>query len=152
MTRQQKYIRAFSTALWDTDLIASRITLAIAEFFWAVMLLWPGDTFARPTYSHMASIMSENTWGLLFLLSAVTQISIVLIEDMHSRFARYFAAWNAALWCYTVYAMIVSVYPPPAAIGGEIALAITAAWIFTRPYILAKGYCTAYGYQQTYQD
>lgn len=152
MTRRQKYLHAFSRALWDTDFLSSRITLAIGEFFWAIMLLWPGDTFDRQTYSHMAAVMPENAWGLLFLASGVTQLSIVLIEDMHSRFARYFAAWNAALWCYTVYAMIASVYPPPAAIGGEIALAITATWIFTRPYILAKGYCTAYGYQQTHQD
>lgn len=145
MTRQHKYLKSFSSALWDTQLISSRITLAMGELFWAIMLLWPGDTFGRPAYSHMAAAMSEEMWGIIFLVSGVTQLTIVILDDMHSTFARYFAAWNATLWCYTVYSMLASMYPPPAAIGGEIALAIAAAWIFIRPYILARGYCSAYG-------
>lgn len=144
MTRPQKMLRALSSALWDTDLISSRMTLALGELAWAVMLLWPGDTFGRPTYSHMAGVMTEEAWGLVFLLSAGTQITIVLLDDLHSRFARYFAAWNAVLWTYTVYSMLASVYPPPAAIGGEIALAMSACWIWVRPYILAQGYRRAY--------
>jgi hypothetical protein len=59
------------------------------------------------------------------------------MEDFHSRFARYFAGWNALLWCYTVVGMMISVYPPPAAIGGEIALSVLALWIFARPYALS---------------
>lgn len=144
MTHSQKFLRSLSSALWDTDLISSRMTLAAGELCWCVMLLWPGDTFGRPTYSHMATVMSEECWGVLFLLSSVTQMSIILMDDMHTRFARYFAAWNASLWCYTVWSMLASVYPPPAAIGGEIALAVASIWIFVRPYILAQGYRHAY--------
>ena len=143
MTKPQKMLRAFSSALWDTDLIASRMTLAFGEFCWAVMLLWPGESFDRPTYHHMATIMNENAWGLLFALSAGTQLTIILMDDMHSRFARYFACWNACLWLYTVWAMLASIYPPPAAIGGEIALATAAVWVWIRPYILAQGYANA---------
>jgi len=128
-----------SKALWDSDLIASRISLALSEFFWAVMLLWPGDTFTRPTYMLMQKVTNEEVWGVLFLASAVTQMSIVLMDDMHSRFARYFAGWNATLWAYVVTSMLISVQPPPAAIGGEIALALIAIWIWARPNILARG-------------
>jgi len=134
-----RLVNNLSKALWDSDLIASRISLALSEFFWAVMLLWPGDTFTRPTYALMHKAANEEVWGILFLASAVTQMSIVLMDDMHSRFARYFAGWNAALWTYVVTSMLISVQPPPAAIGGEIALALIAVWIWARPNILAHG-------------
>lgn len=141
-----KYLSSLSRALWDSDLIGARLSLAIGEFFWAVMLLWVGDTFGRPTYHHMAIIANEEIWGLVFLVSSVTQLSIVLMDDMHSKFARYFAAWNASLWVFVVWSMLASVYPPPAAIGGEIALAFAAGWVWLRPYILAEGYKRA-GYK-----
>lgn len=144
MTRPQKMLRALSAALWDSDLVSSRLTLAFGEFCWAIMLFWPGDTFGRPTYSLMAIVFSEEIWGVIFFVSCMTQITIVLLDDMHSTFARYFACWNASLWVYTVYSMLVSVYPPPAAIGGEIALALSACWIWIRPYILAQGYRRVY--------
>lgn len=135
-----KFIQALSKALWDSDLIATRIMLSIAEFSWFIMLAWPGDTFGRPTYTHMALIVNEEVWSIVFLLSAITQFTIVLQEDIHSKFARYFAAWNAAFWGYVVVSMLLSVYPPPAAIGGEIALAFAAGWIWIRPYILSEGH------------
>lgn len=136
----RKLITSLSRLLWDTDLVATRFLLAIAEFLWAIMLLWPGDTFGRPTYSHMAVVMSEDAWALTFLLSAITQATIVLTGDFHTRFARYFAGWNAGLWGCVIVSMLLSVYPPPAAIAGEIALACGAVWIWVRPYILAEGY------------
>lgn len=140
----EKYLRACSRALWDSDLIASRLTLFLAELLWAAMLLWPGDTFDRPTYTAMAHVMSEELWAFVFAMSAATQLGIVLLEDYHSRFSRIFAGWNAALWLYTVAGMLASVYPPPAAIGGEIALTVLACWIFVRPYALAAMYGRAH--------
>jgi len=135
-----KYIASLSRALWDSDLIATRITLFFGEMLWAIMLLWNGDTFSRPTYAHMAVIMNEELWAIIFAVSAITQLTIVLMDDMHSKFARYFAGWNAVLWVYVAWSMLASVYPPPAAIGGEIALALGALWVWIRPYILAEGY------------
>lgn len=134
-----KYLRSLSRALWDTDLVGVRLTLFFAELAWAVMLYWPGDTFGRPTYHLMEQTAPEMVWAFLFLVSAATQLTIVLQEDFHSRFARYFAGWNACMWTYCVGSMLLSVYPPPAAIGGEIALAVSAIWVWLRPYILAFG-------------
>jgi len=138
-----KLINNLSRALWDSDLIASRLSLAIAEFFWAVMLLFWGnshDLFSRPTYKQMAVIMPAESWGIVLLLSAGVQLTIILNGDMHSSFARYFAAFNACLWVYIgIVSPLLSVYPPPAAMGGEFALAFAAVWIWVRPYILAKG-------------
>lgn len=140
MTLQQRFLKSVSVALWDSELISSRIILGMGELFWAIMLFWAGDTFSRPAYFHMSEIMAENSWALVFLISALLQMYIVISGKFHTRLARYFAFWNMILWGYTVIAMLLSVYPPPAAIGGEIAIAISAVWIWVRPYILVEGY------------
>lgn len=145
MTSAEKMIHGISRALWDSDLVATRVSLAIGEFFWAIMLLWPGDTFGRPTYHVMSNVMSEDAWGLVLLLSAATQITIVMLESYHTLFARTFAAWNATLWVFLVVSMLMSVFPPPAAIGGEVALAAAAVWVWVRPFILSDAYRRAYG-------
>ena len=142
----KKVISALSKTLWDSDLVATRFLLAMSEAIWALLLMWPGDTFGRPTYSHMAMVMPEEAWALVFAASAVTQATILFTEDFHSKFARYFAGWNAVLWGYVVISMLISVYPPPAAISGEIALSIGAIWIWVKPYLLVEGYRRA-GYQ-----
>ncbi len=135
-----KFVSALSKLLWDTDLIGTRFTLAMAEFFWALMLAWPGDTFGRPTYDHMSKVMSESQWALVFLASALVQTTLVLKHSFHCTFARYFALWNCLLWTFVVVSMLLSVYPPPAAIAGEIALSLASIWICVRPYILVEGY------------
>lgn len=145
MTTAEKMIHGISRALWDSDLVATRVSLAIAEFFWAVMLLWPGDTFDRPTYHVMSRVMNEDAWGFVILLSAATQITIVMMESFHTLFARVFAAWNATLWVFLVASMLMSVFPPPAAVGGEVALAAAAVWVWIRPFILSDAYRRAYG-------
>lgn len=137
---QNKYIHGLSRALWDSDLVATRITLGIGEGLWAVMLLWAGNTFDRPTYAVMSHVMHEEAWALVLLLSSAMQITIVMSEQYHAVWARVFAAWNAVVWTFLCVSMIVSVNPPPAAIGGEVALAFAATWIWLRPYILAEMY------------
>ena len=132
-------ISGMSRALFDSDLIATRLALFIAEALWAVMLFWPGDTFERPTYSAMGVVAPELVWACAFGISAVLQISIVVYQQCSRPWAHLFAAWNAALWLAAVVLMIAGVYPPPAAIGGEIALTVSAVWIAVRPAILQKG-------------
>lgn len=136
-------IPAMSRALFDSDLISTRLILGVAEMLWAIMLIWPGDTFSRPTYHLMSHVMREEAWALVFLLSSITQIAIVVQETFHTPFARYFAGWNAVLWAFTVVSMVFSVYPPPAAIAGEITLAAAALWIFVRPYLIMEGLARA---------
>ena len=136
---QDKVISAVRRILFEEEFVGTRLILALSEFMWAILLLWPGDSFDRPTYSVMAKVMPEEAWGLVFLVSGVTQISIVLREDFYCPLSRYFAAWNAALWVYVVVAMLLSVSPPPAAISGEIILAMAAAWIWVKPIIIFNG-------------
>ena len=134
----QKALSALSRALFDTDMITARILLAVAEFLWGALLFWPGDTFGRPTYSLMAMVLPEEAWAALFMCSSVFQMWIITTEEFHSRPARIFAAYNAALWAFIIFAMLFAVYPPPAAISGEIALACAAFWIWFRPHLISK--------------
>lgn len=123
--------RLFQIAFYS-DLHASRFALALAEFIWAVTLLWPGDTFGRPTYHIMSQVMTEEAWGALFLLTSVLQFSILMEGRYHSRFAIVFACYNAVMWWFVCVSMYMSVFPPPAAISGELALAFAASWIWIR--------------------
>ena len=132
-------LSGMTRALFDSDLVATRLTLALAELLWALMLFWPGDTFTRPTYTAMGHAAPELCWAAVFLVSAAVQYRIVACELCGTRFASWFSAFNALLWVATVGLMVYSVYPPPAAIGGEIALTCSAVWIWVRPIIMKHG-------------
>ena len=132
-------VESVSKAIFESDLVATRLTLVLSELLWSIMLCWPGHVFSRPTYHHMSLIAPEMLWSLVFFLSAIGQLYIVLSQRYHSAFARNFSFWNATLWCFVVISMLLSVYPPPAAIGGEIALAFAATWIWVRPFIIIAG-------------
>lgn len=135
----QRFVGGMRAALFDSPLVTSRLTLAVGELLWAVMLLWPGDTFVRPTYSMMGQVAPEPCWAVAFLVTALLQAWIVSMELYDTRAAWLFSGWNTSLWFTAIYCMLESVYPPPAAIGGEVALAISALWIFTRPIINKLG-------------
>lgn len=135
-----------AAAIFDSDLIATRLLLAFAEFLWAVMLFWPGDTFGRPTYALMAALAPENVWACAFGVTSYLQLYIVLNGRQHTLWAHYFALWNSLLWAYVVGSMLLSVYPPPAAIAGEISLMTAAAWVWVRPMILLHYARLAHGH------
>jgi hypothetical protein len=123
--------RAFNL-IYGSDLHATRLLLGIAELAWAIALFWPGDTFSRPTYSVMALVAPETCWAIAFLITSFLQFHILLYTNYHSKFAVIFAGWNSFLWIFTVFSMYMGVYPPPAAISGELAMALGATWVFIR--------------------
>lgn len=118
--------------LYRSDLCGTRFLLGFAELLWAITLTWPGETFGRPTYHGMQGIMTENAWGALFFVTCFCQWFLLIKEEYHTKRAVIFALINTALWTFCVISMYLSVYPPPAAISGELALALGAAWIFVR--------------------
>lgn len=139
-----KLSHRLSVAIFDSDLIATRLLLGFAEFLWAVMLFWPGETFNKPTYALMSALAPETVWACAFGLTSYLQLHIVLNFRQHTLWAHYFAMWNAIVWAYVVGSMLLSVYPPPAAIAGEISLMLAATWVFVRPIILQHYYRLAY--------
>ena len=111
---------------------SARFLLAMAETIWFITLAWPGDTFGRPTYSVMADMAPEMIWALIFAITAVFQWIIFFTGHYYNRCAATFALWNMSLWWFVSVSMYLSVYPPPAAISGELALAFGASWIYVR--------------------
>lgn len=134
-----RLVDPLTRAIFDSDLISTRLTLALAEALWCFMLLWSGDTFTRPTYTIMGQAAPEMVWALIFGITSTLQFAVVLRDELRAPWARVFATWNAGLWVFAVGSMLLSVYPPPAAIGGEIALAVAALWIWARPLLLERG-------------
>ena len=118
---------------------SARFTLAVAETIWCIALFWPGNTFDRPTYQLMALIASETVWGLLFGLTAIGQWAILFYGRYHNKLAILFAAWNAVLWWWVCTSMYLSIYPPPAAISGELALALASTGVFVRSGVTRPG-------------
>jgi hypothetical protein len=137
-TFNDAYIRLVRV-LFYSDLHGTRCILALAEVIWSITLFLPGETFSRPTYHVMAQVASENAWGVIFAISAITQISILVKGEYHSTFSTVFAGWNSVLWSFVVISMYLSISPVPAAISGETALAIGAAWIWIRSGLKLKG-------------
>ena len=147
----EKVISAFARALFSKDMVSARIILALSEFMWFMLLVWPGDTFGRPTYNGMAKVMPEECWALVFLATSMMQSAIIGKENFHSREARWFAAYNVLLWVFVVGSMLASVYPPPAAISAEIVLALASFWIWLKPHVerwmIIKSWRAVYGRQ-----
>lgn len=135
---KQCFSRFKSIALFG-NMHSARFILAMAETIWACTLLWPGDTFARPTYHLMSAIATEATWSIIFAVTAAAQWYILFSGRYHDRFSILFAACNAVLWWWVCISMYMSVYPPPAAISGELALAFAATWVFVRSGVTKPG-------------
>lgn len=74
----------------------------------------------------------EQVWAFIFGISAGVQLYLILVQNYFSKFAQIFAGWNALFWSLVVISIYNSVTPPPAAISGELSLAIAAAWVFVR--------------------
>lgn len=136
---KDKLIHPVTHALFESDLITTRIILAIAEMSWCLMLLWPGQTFNASAYTIMGVLMPELCWAVVFGITSALQFLIAIKQCWYEPWARVFATWNASLWILAVGSMAISVYPPPAAIGGEIALALAAVWIWARPLLIERG-------------
>lgn len=128
---QQAFARLMYLGLRG-NLHSARFTLALAETVWFITLAWPGDTFNRPTYSIMAGFAVEEVWAVIFFVTAACQWWILLWGRYHSKFAIVFSFFNMLLWVTCVFCMYASVFPPPAAISGELALTAASIWIFFR--------------------
>lgn len=115
-----------------SDSTAVRFILMVAELTWALTLWWPGETFERPTYKAMALLAPENVWGAILAITGILQGYFILLRRYHGTASIAFSIWNVLLWWFLVFGMYASVYPPPAAISGELALAAAASWVLCK--------------------
>ena len=118
--------------MFAIDMEGTRFTLALAACLWSIMLFWSGDTFDRPTYTVMASIADELTWAALFGLQGICAFYSLLTEKKTRFLFNFDAVLGCLLWSGSCVAMLMSVYPPPAAISAEIAAAFASWWVLVR--------------------
>lgn len=123
-------------SLWyimkHSDLLYSRFCLALSSFLWSVMLFWPGDTFSRPTYSMMGNLFGETIWALSFLIHFSISIIALCWNKVNPFTLVGEGIFGCLLWSASCLMMLMSVYPPPAAISAEIMMAFTSWWILIR--------------------
>ena len=115
-----------------SDSTAVRFMLMVAELTWALTLWWYGDTFERPIYQAMALLAPENVWAGILAITGLLQGRFILVRRYHGRASIAFSIWNVLLWWFLVFGMYASVYPPPAAISGELSLALAASWVLCK--------------------
>lgn len=126
--------------LFYADLNPLRVILAISELMWAISLIWPGSTMSREAYRVLWSIWPyDEAWGVLFLFTGVSQLYIVLSNCLHTKCARMFAGYNAALWAFVSTSMYIGIYPPPAGTSSGVAMAAASAWVFVRTGWIPQG-------------
>lgn len=123
----------FLMVAYFSDMIGVRFSLALGAILWGLMLFWPGETFDRPTYTLMSKFAPELAWASLFLVQGMYAMYDVLFPSEKSRTAMILdAALGCVLWTLSCICMLFSVYPPPAAIAGEISLALASWWNLVR--------------------
>lgn len=125
----------FRDMFWGTDIRPAQIMLGWSSLLWAMMLVWPGDTFARQTYAVMAVIGSEYVWAVAFgfvgLIQLYNSFSAALGE-LPAWFSKFDSFLSFVVWATAVGSILIAQSPPPAAIAAEIVMAAAAFWIFVR--------------------
>lgn len=117
---------------WKSETEAIKLYIAMASLLWSFLLFWPGDTFSRPTYKLMAEFGSETTWAILFLVQGLAGLIVLLFKCKRTALAVLDSILGCILWTGSCMAMILSAYPPPAAISAEIVAAWFSWWLLLR--------------------
>lgn len=98
---------------------------------WVICLLWPGDTMSRPTYMVMSHIGNDFFWAAVFGGVMVFQgVRLFLTDSRPCTYSYMVNGLISLIWVFTSVSMLVSIYPPPAAIAGEIVVTIISVWVF----------------------
>jgi hypothetical protein len=130
---QCKFLKTrISDIFWGSDLIASRFFISLASLCWSFLLFWPGETFGRPTYTLMGKLAPEWAWALMFGIQGALGMYSILYKSRNKFLLIGDGILGCILWTGSCVAMLLSVYPPPAAISAEIIAAFMSWWILVR--------------------
>lgn len=117
------------------DTRVATIASIMSAYLWSVLLLWPGETLARPTYRHMQEVMPyDEYWATLFMLVGTLQL-----WRLYAKTSRYAIKWEyllkivaCSMWSFVGFACMFSVYPPPAAMSDTLIIAVGCWWDMVR--------------------
>lgn len=103
----------------------------LSAVVWVICLVWPGETMHRPTYHIMSAFSDDFGWAVVFALVAGLQGTRLLLSPaLPLQLACFINGVVAFVWVFTSISMLASVYPPPAAIAGEIVVTLASVWVF----------------------
>lgn len=124
--------KTLNDIFWRSPTGSARISLALGSFIWAVMLIYPGDTFSRHVVYHvMAEMAAEEVWGFAFLAhSAMLFVSGWRNTTVLCRLVT--NTLGAFLWAGVTMSMFVNPIPLPAIFAGHLALMLESLWILLR--------------------
>jgi Na+/citrate or Na+/malate symporter len=80
----------------------------------------------------MSKFANETTWAILFGLQGLAGLYSIIHKSRDKLLLVTDAVLGCMLWTGSCVAMLLSVYPPPAAISAEIVAAIMSWWILVR--------------------
>lgn len=115
-----------------SDMRGVRLLLAWGSIFWGVLLLWPGETFSRPTYALMAKFAPEVVWGLAFLFQGAVMMYSLITQRHGKPIFIMDCMLGCALWVIATVACFASVSPPPAAMSAELVATFASFWNLVR--------------------
>lgn len=134
--------------VWNSDMVTTRVSLAIGSLVWGVLLLWPTVLFtpSRTTYRLMAEIANEWTWGIIFVVHALVSIQQLIAREIRHNLIIANNLVGCVLWTSTTVACFAShfqsweTYSPPAAMSADIAFVLASFWLLTKTLITRSFY------------
>jgi hypothetical protein len=109
-----------------------RVHIALGSLLWGILLLTPGDTFDRPTYTYMAMIGPELAWAVAHLVHGGASMLSVLTGRRGFVVCVLDPVLGCVLWTSSAIAMLIAVYPLPAAIAPHLMGAAVSWWMLVR--------------------
>lgn len=144
--------------------LMTRMGLAVGSLLWSIQLALPIELFppaaqlavgkGRTTYSIMA-VVPENVWAILFLIHAIWSLYTILTGVRNVVTLAADGVLGCILWtgstlaCFAAYwphelpfLDALAHYPPPAAMSGEVVMALFSWWHMIRFWAIEETHQT----------
>ena len=124
--------RRLAYLLMRSDIEPLRFFVAVSSLLWGILLLMPGETFDRQTYALMSQMGPELLWAAAHITHGVASVYSLLTGAKGRVIFTLDPLLGAFLWTTSGAAMMLAVYPVPAAIAPHLVGAVAAWWLLVR--------------------
>jgi hypothetical protein len=122
-----------------SDTTPTRFMLALAATGWALLLIWPGDTFERPVYRFMKMIGGDNAeakWCIAWAAHAGGMWWRIFSSVPRPGWALAVHTLGVILFTSSAISIFLTLtYPLPAAVAPDFVLALAAFWVLVRTHV-----------------
>jgi hypothetical protein len=133
----------FAHRFWSlvaySDTTPTRFMLALAATGWALLLIWPGDTFERPVYRFMKMIGGDNAeakWCIAWAAHAGGMWWRIFSSVPRPGWALAVHTLGVILFTSSAISIFLTLtYPLPAAVAPDFVLALAAFWVLVRTHV-----------------